>query len=345
MAVLGHGRDAKVERPLIVDVKRYSLEDGPGIRSVVFFKGCPLRCVFCQDPETQFPGSEIAFAPRKCISCGKCADVCPQGAIDLNVPGRIQRDRCKRCGKCASVCPGGSLNLIGTYYSPESLVEILLRDAAYYQHSGGGVTLSGGECTLYPEYLESLLKLLKEGRIHVVLETAGYFAYGPFERRILPYIDVVYYDLKLADSQMHREYVGRPNEVILDNFRRLVRERSVEVHPRIPLIPGVTATKENLAAIIEFLCGTGAEDVSLLPYNPMGIEMIANLGRPRPPLPERFMNPEEEREIVAFVQETIKAKGRPRVIDQNVPSGFHSAEEAECEMKIASLLEDSTPDA
>jgi pyruvate formate lyase activating enzyme len=286
--------------PLIVDIKRHSLEDGPGIRSVVFFKGCPLRCVFCQNPETRDPGVEIAFSARECIHCGRCEDTCSQGAIDLEFPGRIHRERCICCGKCVSVCPGRGLRLIGAYYTVESLIELLLRDFPFYRHSGGGVTLSGGECTLYPEYLERLLKPLKARGVHLALETSGYFYYEPFGEKILPYTDLIYYDIKIADPELHREYIGKTNHRILDNLYRLFQEKGVEVHPRIPLIPGVTAIRENLSAIVDLLCGAGAENVSLLPYNPMGIEMAVNLGMPKPPLKEEFMKHDEEKDIHAM---------------------------------------------
>ncbi|OHB89161.1 MAG: hypothetical protein A3D89_05935 [Planctomycetes bacterium RIFCSPHIGHO2_02_FULL_52_58] len=296
--------------PLIVDVKRHSLEDGPGIRSVVFFKGCPLRCVFCHNYEAQSSEVEIAFSAKDCIKCGRCKEVCPQGAIDLELPGRIHRERCIRCGKCASVCPGRGLRLIGSYYSVESLTEILLRDLPFYRHSGGGVTLSGGECTIYPDYLETLLKSLKASGIHVVLETSGYFDYDVFKQKMLPYIDLIYYDIKIANMEAHRRYIGKPNQKILENFRRLLREKGVKVHPRTPLVPGITATKENLSAIVDFLCDAGADNVSLLPYNPMGIEMAVNLGRPRPPLPMGFMKPDEEREVYDMFKTIIEERGR-----------------------------------
>lgn len=294
--------------PLIVDIKRHSLEDGPGIRSVVFFKGCPLRCIFCHSPETQNRRVEIAFSPRECIHCGSCRDACPQGAIDLEFPGRIQREKCISCGTCAGVCPGKGLRLIGSYYSVETLTEILLRDLPFYRHSGGGVTLSGGECTIYPDYLERLLKRLKAKGIHVTLETSGYFDYRAFREKILPYVDLIYYDIKMANPRAHKSYVGRSNRKILTNLRLLLGEKGVEVHPRVPLVPGITATRENLSANIDLLCDAGAKDVSLLPYNPMGIEMAVSLGRPRPPLPEGFMKPDEEREIVAMFTPLIEER-------------------------------------
>jgi len=295
--------------PLIVDIKRHSLEDGPGIRSVVFFKGCPLRCIFCHSSETQDPGVEVAFSPNECIHCGSCADACPQGAIDLELPGRIHRERCIRCGTCANVCPGKGLRLIGSYYPVETLTGILLQDLPFYRHSGGGVTLSGGECTLYPDYLEPLLKGLKAKGVHLALQTSGYFGYQAFRKKILPYVDLIYYDIKIAHPQVHKKYTGKSNQKILDNLQRLLQEKGDEVHPRVPLVPGITATRENLSAIIDVLCEEGARDVSLLPYNPMGMEISVSLGRPKPPLPEEFMKPDEEREILALFRNLLQERG------------------------------------
>jgi len=278
--------------PLIVDIKRHSLEDGPGIRTVVFFKGCPLRCIHCHNPETQDGRVEIAFLPSDCIQCGKCAEVCPEGAIDLASPARILRKRCTRCGLCAEECPGKGLSLIGVRYQVDLLAGILFKDLPFYRHSGGGITLSGGECTLYPHYLNALLKILKEEGIHVVLETSGYFDYSAFRRKVLPYVDMIYFDIKIADPDQHRKYTGRSNDRILRNLRALLRESSVEIHPRIPLVPGITTTRENLSGIVEILVEAGADDAFLVPYNPMGLEMNRRLGRSFPPVPSRFMKPE-----------------------------------------------------
>lgn len=283
--------------PLIVEIKRHSLEDGPGIRSVVFFKGCPLRCLFCHNPEAQEPGLEILFSPTECISCGACAEACPMGAASLGLTERIDRERCRRCGRCVQACPGRGLRQVGTFYPVEELAELLLRDRAFYRHSGGGITLSGGECSLYPGYVEPLLRLLKPAGVHVVLETSGFFSYETFRRRVLPLVDLIYYDLKIADPEAHARYTGRSNRRILENFRRLVQEGRVEVLPRIPLVPGVTATPENLAAIAALLRQEGIREAALLPYNPLGMEKLQTLGRPRPPLSEHFMPPEEEKAI------------------------------------------------
>jgi pyruvate formate lyase activating enzyme len=191
-------------------------------------------------------------------------------------------------------------------------MEILLRDLPFYRHSNGGVTLSGGECTMYPSYLEILLKSLKARRIHLVLETCGYFSYDVFRQKILPYIDLVYFDIKIADPDIHKKYTGKSNRKILDNLRRLLKERPSVVCPRIPLIPGITAMRENLSAIVELLCKAGAEDVTLLPYNPLGIEMAVRLGRTKASLPATFMTPDEEKEVVAMFQ-TILEERRGKV--------------------------------
>ncbi len=285
------------DSPLIVEIKRGSLADGPGLRSVVFFKGCPLRCIFCHSPETQEPGAEIAFSVRQCLRCGRCVEACPQRAVDLERPGRIDRDRCARCGRCCAACPGLALRRIGRHYEVEDLLEVLLRDVPFYRHSHGGVTLSGGECTLYPDYLEPLLRGLKERQIHVALQTCGLFHFETFQQRILPFVDLVYYDVKIAGAELHRIHTGRTNEQILGNLRRLVAQEPAVVRPRIPLIPGLTATRENLRAVIAFLREAGAREVALVPYNPMGVSMYECLGRPKPQVPETFMKPEEEAEI------------------------------------------------
>jgi len=296
------------DRPLIVHIRRHSCDDGPGIRSVAFFKGCPLRCVFCQNPETRDPGPEIAFSPEDCIGCGACADACPNGAIDLADPARIDRKICRRCGDCADVCPGNGLRRIGVYFGPEKLCAQLLRDRAFYRHSGGGVTLSGGECTFFPDYLHRLLEQLKAHRVHVAIQTCGHFDYEDFAARILPRVDLIYYDVKIADPEAHRRYTGVGNERILDNLARLLHQRRVRVRPRIPLVPGITATRENLSAVVDFLCRAGADSVSLLPYNPLGMPMFARLGKDVPSLPQRFMNEAEETAVLADFTAILREK-------------------------------------
>lgn len=297
----------RAEGPHIVDIKRHSLEDGPGIRTVVFFKGCPMRCTFCQNPETQNPGPEIAFSSAACIGCGACETRCPAGAVSLATPGRIIRNRCTGCGACAEACPGNGLRLIGKRYHVDELMEIVLRDRAYYRHSGGGVTLSGGECTMHHPFLESFLINLKAENIHVVLETSGHFDYQAVSQNVLPYVDCVYYDIKIIDSRDHCAATGRSNTVILENFWRLVKECPEKVFPRIPLVPGITATEGNLRGIVDFLDRCGARNAVLLPYNPAGRGMYEQLGKPAPSGGESFMRIQDEYEIREFVKDYANA--------------------------------------
>lgn len=315
----------ETRRPLVVDIKRDSREDGPGIRTVVFFKGCPLRCAFCHNPETQEACPEIAFAEERCVRCGECAKACPRAAIAFENRDRIDHSRCDACGQCASVCRNGALRLIGKYWPAEKLVDALSRDAAFYCHSGGGVTLSGGECTMFPGYVQDLLRRLKARNIPVAIETSGYFKWETFSAQILPYLDLVLFDLKLADREESIHFLGQSNEPILRNLRKLLAVRAVEVQVRIPLVPGITDRGSNLAAIVGLLRAAGAPNVSLLPYNPLGLAMYPRLARPVPSLPASFTKPERERELFSMFQSII-AEGaeKPACPADKIPAGIDS---------------------
>jgi pyruvate formate lyase activating enzyme len=289
-----------VTHPLIVDIKRHSLEDGPGIRSVVFFKGCPLRCVFCQNPETQNPGPEMAFRPRSCIGCGGCTTVCPSQAL-AHGPAALDRRSCQACGACARVCPSGALSLVGQRFSEGEIVEVLMRDQAYYRHSGGGVTLSGGECTAFPEFAGELLRRLRAGGIHTAIETCGEYSPAEFATRILPSVDLILFDVKLADSQAHRAATGRGNQRIWSNLKHLLALCPERVQVRIPIIPGVTDGRDNLAALADRVAQLGGRHLTLLPYNPLGATMAKSLGRPYPEgLPQSFQDAAELRQTLTW---------------------------------------------
>ena len=265
--------------PLIVDIKRHSLEDGPGIRSVVFFKGCPLRCVFCQNPETQEFGPEIVFRSRLCIACRSCIDACPRGAP---LAPLVRAAGCDTCGACVRACPSGALALLGQRLSVDEILDVVLRDEPFYRHSGGGVTLSGGECTAFPEFVGELLARLGGHGISAAIETCGEFSYPQFARWILPHVDLILFDVKLADSEDHVRFTRRGNQRIWANLAKLLATVPERVQPRIPLIPGITATRENLAALAARLAQLGARSLTLLPYNPLGLAMAESLGRPAP---------------------------------------------------------------
>jgi pyruvate formate lyase activating enzyme len=298
--------------PLIVDTKRGSTEDGPGIRTTVFFKGCPLSCKWCQNPETIDPLVEIGFYPRNCISCFDCETACPEGAILKEVDVRIDRSGCNRCGKCTEVCPGKGLRSIGRHYNVDTLLAILLRDRVFYETSGGGITLSGGEPTLWPKYTGELLKMLKAEGIHTAIQTCGYFKYDIFRDKMLPWLDLVLYDLKIIDPDKHLQHTGRCNQKIIENFLQLLRE-DIELIPRIPLIPTFTNLKENLADIFKFITENGIKQYSLLPYNPMGKEKAISIGRPKPSLPQRFMRPDEEKDVYRMFKTIIENRRKKSV--------------------------------
>lgn len=296
-------------KPLIVDVKRNALDDGPGIRTTIFFKGCPLSCVWCQNPEAISPYLEIMFSPGDCIACRTCMQVCPQGAIDLDRhPSPINRALCQRCGTCADNCPGLGMRRVGKYYSPDELLEVVAKDIPFYRNSGGGVTLSGGEATLYPRYLEPFLRGAKSLGIHIALETSGYYYQQEFQRSVLPYLDLIYFDVKILDSNLHRKYTGRSNQLILSNLRALLEYGRVPVLPRVPLVPAITDTPENLRVIAEFLKDIGLKKVALLPYNPMWVAKADNLGKKTAYRHEQWMTQEEKSRCASYFSDLTLEK-------------------------------------
>ena len=289
------------QRPLIFDIKRHALHDGPGIRTTIFFKGCSLRCVWCHNPESMDPGLEIGFYPADCIQCGDCVEACPNGAAQMGLPERIDRAICKRCGTCAEVCPGRGLRQIGCFYEIDEILDIILRDQVYYQTSGGGVTLSGGEPALHVDYISQLLPKLKSVGIHTAMETSGFFDWSQFHTKILGWLDLVLFDVKLADPELHLKYTGKRNDVILQNLARLVRERPGSVIPRIPLIPGITTRRTNLQKISSLFRETGIRRCWLLPYNPLGFSKRKTIGKPMVNMPEYMLTREEMTKFEGFL--------------------------------------------
>jgi pyruvate formate lyase activating enzyme len=268
---------------LILDIKGNSLDDGPGIRSVVFFKGCPLSCVWCHNPESKNPGPEISFDSTECVGCDTCLSVCPEHAMDRKWPFFIDRNRCTLCGTCVESCPSGALAMVGKPMSVEDIAATVVKDKPFYKNSGGGVTLSGGEPTLYMDFLSALLQRLKIEGIHTLLETCGLFDFKAFSEKILPYTDAIYYDIKIYDPDTHQRFCGVRNDLILENFIKLnaiASKNGFELLPRTPLIPGMTATKENLTAIAGFLNAQGVRQARLLSYNPLWHDKNAKIGLP-----------------------------------------------------------------
>ncbi len=263
---------------MIVDLKRNSLDDGPGIRTLVFFKGCPLRCVWCHNPETKHAYPELAFDAKLCISCGDCVQACKPGAIDLDDPKRINRQTCTRCMECIDVCPSGALKRAGRLYTTDEVFAEIMKDEPFYRYSSGGVTFSGGEPTVYMHFLSELSARLKAAGVPAAIETCGLYNHVLFEKLLLPYLDMILFDIKFIDPFMHKKYTGSTNTVILRNFLKLQEKTDIPVIPRVPLIPGITTTEENLVSIANFLDRNGIKKVELLSYNPLWTEKSAGLG-------------------------------------------------------------------
>jgi pyruvate formate lyase activating enzyme len=270
--------------PLITRIQRLSMDDGPGLRDVVFLKGCRLACPWCHNPEAQRAEADILFFPERCIGCHACVDVCPHEAVVPREGYRRDRSRCQECGLCAETCPARAVEMVGLAYAPEALAELLARDGLYFENSGGGVTFSGGEPTLHLEYLAAVSVLLKARGISVALETSGDFDWHDFERHLLPHLDLVYFDIKLMDPRRHLRYAGGDNRRILSNFVRLSQVKSVALVPRTPLIPAITDSAENLGQIAEFLACLGISDWVKLPFNPAFSAKWEHLGRTAPEL-------------------------------------------------------------
>jgi len=253
-------------RGLVFDLDTFAIHDGPGIRMTVYFKGCPLSCAWCHSPESKGAEPEVVFVADRCVLCGECVVVCPEGAHELRGGQHVfRRESCRACGACAEACPKEALVLKGEVVCASEMVERAVRMKPFFSHSGGGVTLTGGEVTAQPAFAEALLRGCRAEGIHTAIETSGACSWAVLDR-LLPHTDLVLYDIKLMDDAAHRRWVGASNQATLENAARLARARDA-VHVRVPLIPGITDTEENLMAIFSFCRGVGLRDVALLPYN------------------------------------------------------------------------------
>ena len=251
----------------IFDVKQYALHDGPGIRTTVFLKGCPLCCQWCHNPEGIVASSQILYRKNRCIGCGECLLACPEDALLLTPEGVITNSSlCKSEGACADVCPAKARELVGKTVSPEEIIEIVKKDLPFYSQSGGGVTFSGGEPLMQPEFLFDCLKLCGQEGIHRAVDTSGY-AEIKIIKQIARETDLFLFDLKFMDSEKHRHYTGVSNPLILANLKYLARSGS-RVTIRFPLIPGVNDNDENIELMGMFLrILPEIETVHILPYH------------------------------------------------------------------------------
>jgi pyruvate formate lyase activating enzyme len=262
---------------LIFDIQRYSIHDGPGIRTLVFMKGCPLSCLWCCNPESESPSQEIMVTPTKCIGCGRCVEVCPTGAAKKKDPLEA-RELCIVCGSCVETCPSTARQLVGHYMSLDEVIEEVEKDLLFYQHSGGGITVTGGEPLMQADFVRMLLKSCEEKGIHTALETCGYAKWEDF-KKVLEYVDLMLYDIKYMDSGRHRELTGAGNELILQNAKK-VAKLGKDMIIRVPVIPDCNDSLENMEAIAEFArTSREIQEVHLLPYHRLGESKYDRLGK------------------------------------------------------------------
>ena len=263
---------------LVLDVKRFAVHDGPGIRTTLFLKGCSLKCRYCHNPESISREPQLAYFAHKCIGCGECAAVCPDGAHEMSGGNHwLRRSRCVVCGRCEAVCLGEALKVYGKPMTPDAALEQLLTDREFYRVSGGGCTLSGGEPLLQQTFCTALLKRLKQSGIHTALDTCGFVKWAAFEA-VLPFTDMFLFDFKHSDPRSHQALTGQDNTVILNNLKRLSdRDRGVSVEIRIPLIPGTNDSPENLRRTGKILRELRIERAKVLPYHDLARSKYAAL--------------------------------------------------------------------
>ena len=266
----------------VFNIQRCSVHDGPGLRTTVFLKGCPLCCDWCHNPEGLSREPEVAITGRRCIGCGECAEVCPEAREGRAARGPDWDDgTCRTCGACAEVCPGQARELIGEPRAVAELVAEVERDRAFFEASGGGVTFSGGEPLCHPTFLAACLEACRELGLHTAVDTSG-FAPKRVAREIAGLTDVLLYDLKHMDPDEHRRHTGRDNRMILDNLRELSASGN-DIWIRLPLIPGFNDGPDNLDATAEFVASlAGRHPVFVLPYHATGVDKYRRLGAVKP---------------------------------------------------------------
>ncbi len=264
---------------IVFDIKRFALHDGPGIRTTVFLKGCGLRCWWCHNPESQHPQPELLLRSERCIQCGACVACCPHGAIAPDASGFVtDRARCIACGTCAAACYAEAREIAGRVMSVDELMAAILRDVAFYDESGGGVTFSGGEPLLQGDFLLAMLKACKDCGLHTALDTCGH-ALTQTLQAVRPYVDLFLYDLKVMDPARHRAATGASNERILRHLR-LLADNGHRIILRIPIVPDINDTDAEIDQIGAFARELpGVERVDILPYHRMGSDKHVRLGR------------------------------------------------------------------
>jgi pyruvate formate lyase activating enzyme len=282
----------KLNTALIFNIQKFCVHDGPGIRTTIFFKGCPLHCLWCHNPESQAFPRQILWTQEKCSGCGCCEKACPRGAVCASEVGVSTDDeRCELCEQCTDACIHNAREIAGNEYTVNQLLTEIEKDRPFYDQSHGGVTLSGGEVMSQIDFVAALTQACKNRGISVAIDTCGYAPFSSFEK-IIENVDLFLYDVKIMDAALHLRYTGKDNAIILDNLKKLAQNKA-RINLRIPLIEGINADDRNISDIIEFVKDIRLELVSLLPYHDIGKGKYEKLGVRYEG--ERMVQPSDER--------------------------------------------------
>lgn len=262
-------------KAIIENIQHFSLHDGPGTRTTIFFKGCPLKCLWCSNPTTQNIKKELIYKKTSCVRCGRCITVCRQNALSMKQEGEeqfvfIDRNSCITCGECADQCPADALQTIGSEYDLDTVFNIIKKDILFYQNTNGGVTFSGGEMLLHHKFVSELIKKCKTINIHTAAETSGF---APYEhvKEVLSQLDMCFFDIKHINNEKHKQITGQPNTLIIENLTRILQETTTPITIRLPLIPTINDDEEHLAAYADFLNNLPRHvTFEILPYHRLG---------------------------------------------------------------------------
>ena len=259
-----------------INIQKFSVHDGPGIRTTVFLKGCPLNCWWCHNPESQNIKHEILFFKERCTGCGVCVKRCPENAIEIKGGYPVtDKHKCILCGKCSDFCPTTAKEYVGKDVSVKEIMKEIIKDQVFYEESGGGVTFSGGEPMLYKDFLDEVLKACKTRGIHTAVDTSGEVSFESFDK-IKDNVDLFLYDIKMMDTKRHKKYTGVGNELILENLKRL-SDSGANIFVRMPIIAGINDDDLNIDESVTYLSKLNIIEVNLLPYHKMGMDKYKRL--------------------------------------------------------------------